>query len=265
MLFKIILKRVKKFTFVIINLPYFNFKIIFFLKKVYSYTPWRIRTFLKIKFFYSMLFSKGDLCFDIGANMGRYTKIFLQLGARVVSVDPQKTCLKILNKLYGRNKSVKIVGKAVNSSEGVKEMIICNKSSSLSTLSRKWMNESRHSDKFDQIKKQKVELTTLDKLIKLYGLPKFCKIDVEGYELEVLKGLSKKIPFLCFEFVKEFLYETKKCIKRILSIGSAKFNFTIGKNYEFFFRNWVNDIQIFEILTSIDNNLLWGDVYVKFL
>ncbi len=264
MLFNTKLRKVQKFILKLIDLPNFNYNIRDYIKKTFSFTPWRIRSFLKSKFFYSLFLSKGDLCFDIGANMGTYTKIFLQCGARVVSVEPQKICLKRLYNLYSKNKSVQIVGKAVGSSEGVKEMIICNKTSSLSTLSQNWINESRYATKFNQIKKQKVELITLDKLIQLYGLPRFCKIDVEGYELEVLKGLSKKIPFLCFEFVKEFLNETGKCLKRILSIGPAKFNFTLEKSFKLSLRNWVNDVQLLEMLTSIDNSLLCGDIYVKF-
>jgi len=265
MLFNTSIRRIIKFVLRLINLPNLNYHIRDFIKKAYSFTPWRFKSFLRIKYFYSSFIKKGDLCFDIGANRGQYTKIFLQLGARVVSVEPQKTCLKMLYKLYGQNKLVDIVGKAVGSHEGVKEMIICNKSSSLSTLSQMWMNESRHSINFNEIKKQKVELITLDKLIERYGLPKFCKIDVEGYELEVLKGLSRRIPILCFEFVKEFPSQTQKCIERILSIGPAKYNFTINNNYEFYFRKWVNETQLFETLISIENHRLWGDIYIKYV
>ncbi|MFW9942108.1 MAG: FkbM family methyltransferase [Candidatus Thorarchaeota archaeon] len=258
------IRKIIKFMLRLINLPKINYHIRDLIKKTYSFTPWRFKSFLRTKHFYSSFIKKGDLCFDIGANRGQYTKIFLQLGARVVSVEPQIECLKMLYKLYSQNKLVKIVGKAVGSHEGVKEMIICNKHNSLSTLSEKWKNESRHSIKFNEIRKQKVELITLDKLIERFGLPQFCKIDVEGYELKVLKGLSKRIPILCFEFVKEFLLETQKCIERILSIGPAKFNFTVSYNSEFYFKKWVNETQLFETLVSIDNHRLWGDIYIKY-
>jgi len=80
-----------------------------------------------------------------------------------------------------------------------------------------------------------------------------------------LKGLSKKIPFLCFEFVKDFPLQIKKCLERILSIGSAKFNFTLDKNYGFYYRNWVDYSQIYKNLIAIDNPQLCGDIYVKFI
>jgi len=179
MQFNTLLRRIIKVVLQLINLPKFDYNVRDFIKKAYSFAPWRIKSYLKIKAFYSLFISKGDLCFDIGATKGSYTKIFLQLGAIVVSVEPQRTCLNVLYRLYGQNKSVHIVGKAVGSKEGVKDMIICNKYSSLSTLSEHWMNEIRYSIHFNKVKKQKVELITLDKLIELYGQPKFCKIDVE--------------------------------------------------------------------------------------
>jgi len=34
-----------------------------------------------------------------------------------------------------------------------------------------------------------------------YGLPHFCKIDVEGFEEQALAGLSRPLPVLSFEFI----------------------------------------------------------------
>ena len=48
-----------------------------------------------------------------------------------------------------------------------------------------------------------VPVTTLDALIDRYGLPAFCKIDVEGFEEAVVRGLSRPIPSVSFEFTPE--------------------------------------------------------------
>ncbi len=39
--------------------------------------------------FYSQFIRPGDLVFDIGANRGDRTEVFVQMGARVVAAEPQ--------------------------------------------------------------------------------------------------------------------------------------------------------------------------------
>ena len=60
----------------------------------------------------------GDLIFDIGANEGFKTDLFLRLGARVVAVDPDETNQSILHERFTRFRLVRkplvIEGKAVS-------------------------------------------------------------------------------------------------------------------------------------------------------
>jgi hypothetical protein len=64
-----------------------------------------------------------------------------------------------------------------------------------------------------------VPATTLDNLIKKYGRPDFTKIDVEGFEMEVFKGLSQSLPLLSFEFHSDDMAKTRSCLDRLLSFG----------------------------------------------
>lgn len=48
--------------------------------------------------FYSQFIHPGDLVFDVGANVGNRTKIFLRLGARVVAFEPQASCARVLQR-----------------------------------------------------------------------------------------------------------------------------------------------------------------------
>jgi FkbM family methyltransferase len=43
-------------------------------------------------------------------------------------------------------------------------------------------------------------MTTMDTLISLYGKPDYCKIDVEGFEINVLKGLNIPLNLVSFEY-----------------------------------------------------------------
>jgi len=227
----------------------------------------------KIRSFYSQFINTGDLCFDVGANVGNRTEIFLELGAKVVSIEPQEPCFKVLSGLYGNkvlnrllgyNGRIILVNKGLNEEDGYMQLHISN-TSVISTMSDKWMKEGRFSNDYDWPDTQLVPVTTLDNLILKYGLPKFCKIDVEGFEYPVLKGLTKPIPFISFEFTREFFDDAKKCIEHLLSLGHAEFNFSIAESHELYYSKWVAREELYETLSSFEDVLLWGDIYVKFV
>ncbi|MFA5770897.1 MAG: FkbM family methyltransferase, partial [Patescibacteria group bacterium] len=110
-----------------------------------------------------------------------------------------------------------------------------------------------------------VQMTTLDALIMEFGQPDFCKIDVEGFELEVISGLNKKIGCLNFEFTSEFFDNSKKCIEKLVSIGFKEFNFTLGETPKFILDSWTDKARLFATLEKRikSNQDLWGDVYAK--
>jgi FkbM family methyltransferase len=213
--------------------------------------------------FYSQFIQEGDLCFDIGANVGRFTRGFLKLGARVICIEPQEDCLRQLHKLFGNNRSVIIVGKAVGEYEGYGELMI-SEEHTISTMSDKWTKEGRFSKEHRWTKTQKVSVSTLEALIQLYGLPKFVKIDVEGFEQSVIRGLTKPISFISFEFTREFFDDAKKCMSHLLSIGHVKFNCSLYESVKFLFPEWVTPEELYKKVDSSEDKLLWGDIFAKF-
>lgn len=214
--------------------------------------------------FYSQFIKKGDLCFDVGANIGNKTNIFLKLGAKVIAIEPQELACQKINDFYGDNKNLVVVNKGLADKAGFLELSIGEDQSVLATMSEKWRKEGGISKDYTWTKTEKVSVSTLNDLIAEYGLPKFCKIDVEGFEQQVLKGLTKPIPYISFEFTKEFLFDAKACVDHLLSLGKPTFNYSIGTLNALFFKDWVSGDELFEELEKITDKDLWGDIYVNF-
>jgi 16S rRNA A1518/A1519 N6-dimethyltransferase RsmA/KsgA/DIM1 with predicted DNA glycosylase/AP lyase activity len=98
--------------------------------------------------FYSQFIKKGDLCFDIGANVGNRTDTFLKLGAKVVAVEPQPDCLAVLNSQFAEVENVTIIPCAVDASVG-QSYINVGSSSTLSTMSDEWIDSMKKSGRFE--------------------------------------------------------------------------------------------------------------------
>jgi hypothetical protein len=72
-----------------------------------------------------------------------------------------------------------------------------------------------------------VPVTTLDRLIARHGPPEHLKIDVEGYELEAVRGLSAAVRVISFEAnLPTFRAETVGVLERVVQLSpGARFNF----------------------------------------
>lgn len=215
--------------------------------------------------FFKRFIDKDNLCFDIGAWEGEYTELFLRLGARVVSVEPQIRCFKKLELFLNDNDKVKLLNKAIGEKKGLGEIVLTKYQTQKSTISQDFIKKSRHSEICKWEETQPIKITTLDSLIKKFGTPKFCKIDVEGYEAQVIKGLTQKIPIISFEFHKELLYIVEECLNHLNKIGEIKSNCVINpEKYKFSYKNWMNPEELLYNLKQKHNEFIRGDIYVKY-
>lgn len=218
--------------------------------------------------FYSQFLSQGDLCFDIGANVGSRVKIFLKLRSKVVAVEPQQECVRVLKSCFSNNPNLTIIQKALGKTEG-ETLIYKSDGHTISSLSREWINTVKESGRFPNSSwdaGNTVELTTLDQLIKTYGMPKFIKIDVEGYEYEVIQGLSEPVHTLSIEFTPEFSGSTFECMNYLKSLGNCLTNFSNGESFTFDFQEWISvDDMITYLKQFVENNRMWGDVYLRYV
>lgn len=183
--------------------------------------------------FYSQFLSSADLCFDIGANIGQKTEVFLALGARVISFEPQPNCFAEMVARCGPNRRLTAVNAAVGAAPGQLPMYV-SASAAVSSLLADWEADVREVIK--------VRVTTLDKEIRRCGLPRFCKIDVEGYEWEVLQGLSTPLPCLSLEYhlnVKD-IQKILNCVDYLVNLGGElEMNVTLGETMKFSWPNWI--------------------------
>jgi FkbM family methyltransferase len=195
---------------------------------------------LEVNFYRSILqgFKSGDTIFDVGANLGHKTNIFLRLGAKVIAIDPDPTNASILEQSFLRyrlsRKPVTIVSKAVSDRSAVATLYLDEPGSAKNTLSTKWVDTLRHdSERFGHSmnfgETRQVSTTTLEDLIKTHGTPFYIKIDVEGHEPEVLQGLRRPVPWISFEVnLPEFRSEGLRCIEILRALSpSGRFNYVV--------------------------------------
>jgi len=228
----------------------------------------------KLLRFYSQFVNEGDLCFDIGANIGNRIGVFLKLGATVVAVEPQNSCMRKLLKKYGNNNNVFLVHKALGAREGKGNLILSN-SHTVSSMSKEWIDCVRDSDMFftstsafQWHENVTVPVTTLDKLIRKYGSPAVCKIDVEGFEHQVIKGLSQPLKMISFEFspTPKLINRSIESIKHLSTIGNVQFNYSFGESMNLALQEWVDDGKICNVLLSIPYKTAFsGDIYARFV
>ncbi|MFC1827756.1 FkbM family methyltransferase [Thermodesulfobacteriota bacterium] len=212
--------------------------------------------------FYQQFIKPGDLVFDVGANMGNRSKLFLALNAQVVAFEPQKICSDFLKSVLKNNVNFTLIEAALGDKEGEAEMLI-SKAHTVSTLSKHWVETTKKSGRFGQCEwneKQHVHITTLDIMIQELGVPSFIKIDVEGYEFEVLSGLTHPIQFISIEFAAENIENTYKCIEYVSSLSDVSFQYSAGESLDFYLPEWVSETEIKTFLAkkTDQDKMAWG-------
>ncbi len=107
-----------------------------------------------------------------------------------------------------------------------------------------------------------VRVDTLDAMIERHGVPSFCKIDVEGYEREVLAGLSQPLPAVSFECTPEYAEVALRCVDHLRSLGMTRFNFSAGETWHLLWDRWRPFESIVALLDDLPRDgRFFGDVY----
>ncbi len=210
--------------------------------------------------FYRSLLPPGALCFDVGANIGHKSEVLLVAGAQVVAFEPNPLVLPELRARCGHHKNWACVPAALGAG-GTIATLHARKSSGQSSLDPLWAGEP--------IGTYYVPVVTLDAAIHTFGRPVYCKIDVEGWELEVLRGLTQGLRLISFEFHLNDAdaRKTRACLERLRELGATQANLTPAERPTFHFRDWMPVTELLDwfpgdLGTSLPG-MPYGDIYVR--
>jgi FkbM family methyltransferase len=233
--------------------------------RTFKRTYWKDRIIGPQRFFRQFV-PVGSIVFDIGASAGEYTTAFLSLGAgKVIAVEPTPGVFENV-----RDNRLTVLGIAVGQMQGRMTFNLSNYST-MNSLSADWLEKVAKNVPGGPAPKWigriEVEVSTLDKLIEDYGMPDFIKIDVEGNELEVLRGLTKAPRFLSFEFHSESFEAAISCVQQSCFPPEARFNYIIGEPYgkvKLELAEWCGaNLMVRFIKSKLSSGGLYGDILVR--
>ena len=230
---------------------------------IYYGIPFRAR---RLRAFYAQFVDPGALCFDVGAHAGNRVRAWRKLGARVVAIEPQPQFVRLLRQLFGADREVEIVPAALGRASGSAELLISERTPTVSTLSTEWVNTVQTDPGFKRVRwtgRERVPVLTLDELIGRCGVPQFVKIDVEGYEAEVLGGLTTPLEALSFEYLPAARQVALECIDRLEQLGRYEYNCSPGERHRFVTRGWESAGEMRARLEAMPHDAPSGDVYAR--
>lgn len=217
---------------------------------------------------YARFVKAGDTVFDIGSHVGDRIGAFRRLGAKVIALEPQPDCAEAIRLIYAGDPHVRLVEQACGARAGKLALKINSANPTVTTASEAFIQAAAGADGWEgQVWDREIEVrvTTLDRLIANHGVPAFAKIDVEGFEDQVLSGLTTPLPALSFEFTTIQRDIATRCIERLVEFGRYKFDVALGESQQLTFGNPVKASEMLKHLADLPHEANSGDIYAVLL
>ena len=174
---------------------------------------------------------------DIGSNKGQFILLIEKIypNKNIYSFEPIKEMINKQKKFFAYKNNIIFHNIALGSSTTLKEFLITTRMDSSSFL--KIVSDKNKSKNYDIVENRNIQINTLDNLLinEKISHPVLIKIDVQGYELEVLRGannLLKKTDYLLLEVSKNEMYQNQP-IEKVIVEYLKNLNFDILKS-----NNW---------------------------
>ncbi len=214
--------------------------------------------------FYADLLAPGDLAFDVGAHMGTRARAMRRAGARVIALEPQEPFAGFLRRTLPRD--ITLIEAAAGRSDAEADMAVSSRHPTVSSMRAEFVDGAETAHGFGHVKwdrTQRVRMVTLDALIARHGAPRYVKIDVEGFEIEVLSGLSQPVEIVSVEFLPAFPRLTHAVIDRLAELGDYRFNPVRGETGGFLWDDWRSAEAAKAWLDSLPVEADSGDIFAR--
>jgi FkbM family methyltransferase len=170
----------------------------------------------------------------------------------------------VIRALYAGDSDVTLVESACGPAPGHISLHVNSANPTVTTASKDFVRAADGAGGWEgQVWDREIEVpvTTLDALIAAHGTPAFIKIDVEGFEADVLAGLSQPVPALSFEFTTIQRDVAYACLERIAALGNYGFDLALGENHELALTRWVTANDMRRHIAALPHEANSGDVY----